>query len=35
MFEDGLKDEQADDSVHVKDIAEVVAEGLQVKEPVG
>jgi len=31
MFEDGLKDEKADDRVHVKDVAEVVAEGLREK----
>ncbi|MHB9022776.1 MAG: (Fe-S)-binding protein [Armatimonadota bacterium] len=31
MFEDGLKDEGADERIQVKDIAEVVAAGLKVK----
>jgi Fe-S oxidoreductase len=34
MFEDGLKDEKADDRVQVKDIAEVVAAGMKTKTKV-
>lgn len=34
MFEDGLKDEKADDRVQVKDIAEVVAAGIKTKTKV-
>jgi Fe-S oxidoreductase len=32
MFEDGLKDEGASENIRVRDIAEVVADSLPVKE---